>query len=121
MYSVLHKISRLYSSVATSQLALLRKNTGFPLSKCREALSKNGEELEEAERWLYKHAQAEGWAKVEKLKSRPARQGLVGLLIRDDKAAMLEVRPRLCLTQLFWCPVFNTCLCGPDVRERNIW
>lgn len=91
MPSQIYKISRVYSSVATSRLAVLRKNTGFPLSKCKEALLKNSEKLEEAEKWLYRNAQAEGWAKVEKLKGRTARQGLVGLLIRDNKAAMLEV------------------------------
>ena len=83
---------RLYSSAAKSQLALLRRKTGFPLGKCREALLSNNDDLEVAEKWLYSRAQAEGWAKLGQLKDRTASQGLIGMLIRDNKAAMVEVR-----------------------------
>ncbi len=82
---------RLYSSAAKSQLAVLRKKTGFPLGKCKEALSSTKDSLEAAEEWLYSQAKTEGWAKVEKLKGRAAKQGLIGLLIRENRAAMVEV------------------------------
>ena len=83
--------SRLYSSVATSRLAILRKKTGFPIVKCKEALSNSADDVDQAEKWLYERAQAEGWAKVDKLKDRTASQGLIGLLMKGNKAAMLEV------------------------------
>ena len=91
MSNQLKGFARLYKSASASPLAILRKKTGFPLKKCREALSENGEKLEIAEKWLYQRAQAEGWSKVESLKGRVANQGLVGLLIKDNKAAMVEV------------------------------
>lgn len=87
----MNSFRRLYGSVAKSQLAALRKKTGFPLGKCKEALVKNTDDLEAAESWLYSQAQAEGWAKVEMLQDRIANQGLIGLLIRGNRAAMVEV------------------------------
>ncbi len=85
------RLSRFYSYVAKSQLAVLRKTTGFPFSKCKQALSENNADLEEAKKWLYSQAQAEGWAKVEKLRDRTANQGLIGLMIRENRGTMVEV------------------------------
>ena len=82
---------RLYGSVAKSQLAALRKKTGFPLGKCKEALLTNTDDLEAAEKWLYSQAQAEGWAKVELLRNRATNQGLIGLLTRGNRGAMVQV------------------------------
>ena len=86
---------RFYSAQAApagrSLLAVLRRKTGFPIIRCREALIKHDEDLEAAEKWLYAQAQEEGWAKVEKLQSRTAEQGLVGVAVRNDCAAMIEV------------------------------
>lgn len=87
----LPRFTRFYSSAAKSKLAILRKTTGFPIGKCKQALSENNADLKEAEKWLYSQAQAEGWAKVEKLRSRSANQGLIGLLIRENTGAMVEV------------------------------
>lgn len=87
--------SRLYSSqtssVGKSQLIILRKRTGFPIIKCREALTKHNENVGAAESWLYSEAQKEGWTKVEKLKDRMTHQGLIGMLLRGNQAAMVEV------------------------------
>lgn len=91
--------SRMYSSPAAnkakSPLAILRKKTGLPIGKCREALTKFNENLDQAEGWLQSEAEKEGWAKVEKLKERSATQGLIGMLIkrsnREDQAMMIEV------------------------------
>ena len=87
----LPRLSRFYSTASKSQLAVLRKATGFPISKCKQALSENNQDLEEAKKWLYSQAQAEGWAKVEKLKDRTANQGLIGLMIRGNVGSMVEV------------------------------
>lgn len=85
------RLCRFLSSSAKSELAKLRRKTGFPIGKCKDALTKYSNDLEVAEKWLYEQAQKEGWAKVEKLQSRSARQGLIGLLVRGDQAAMVEV------------------------------
>jgi elongation factor Ts len=61
------------------------------LGKCKEALVQNTDDLEAAEKWLYSRAQAEGWAKVEVLRGRAAKQGLIGLLTRGNMGAMVEV------------------------------
>lgn len=94
---MLHRLLRCYGSVASSSaakspLAILRKRTGFPLSKCKEAISANHQDLEAAEKWLYSRAQEEGWAQVEKLQHRSAKQGLIGLLVRENMGAMVEVK-----------------------------
>ena len=82
---------RLFSSAPKSNLAKLRQKTGFPIGKCKDALTRHSNELEAAEKWLYEQAQKEGWAKVEKLQGRTASQGLIGLLLRGSQAAMVEV------------------------------
>ena len=82
---------RFLSSSAKSELAKLRRKTGFPIGKCKDAITKHSGDLEAAEKWLYEQAQKEGWAKVEKLQDRAASQGLIGLLLRGNQAAMVEV------------------------------
>ncbi len=101
MNSILRRVpTRFYSTQQTankakSPLAILRKKTGLPIGKCREALTKHDEDLEQAESWLQAEAKREGWAKVEKLKDRSAHQGLIGMLIKrsstDNQAMMVEV------------------------------
>lgn len=86
------RLCRRLSSSAKSELAKLRQRTGFPIGKCKDALTRHNNDLEAAEKWLYDQAQKEGWAKVEKLRSRSASQGLIGMLVRGDQAAMVEVR-----------------------------
>lgn len=87
-------LHRFYSSftAAKSPLATLRKKTGFPIAKCREALSLHADKLEEAEKWLQERAQKEGWAKVEQLRGRATKQGHIGVLLKQRKAAVVEVR-----------------------------
>lgn len=82
---------RFLSSSVKSELAKLRQKTGFPIGKCKDALTRHSNDLEAAEKWLYEQAQKEGWAKVEKLQGRAASQGLIGMLVRGDQAAMIEV------------------------------
>lgn len=45
----------------------------------------------QAEKWLIEQAQKEGWAKADKLQSRPMSQGLVGVLQSRAGATMVEV------------------------------
>ena len=82
----------LCSSTAKSELAKLRRRTGFPIGKCKDALTRHGNDLETAEKWLHEQAKKEGWARVEKLQNRSANQGLIGMIVRGNQAAMVEVR-----------------------------
>lgn len=75
----------------TSALATLRKNTGYSLSICKKALSETNQDVAAAERWLAEQAQAQGWAKAQKLQGRNTSQGLLGVLIRDQAAAMVQL------------------------------
>lgn len=86
------RLCRFLSSSAKSELAKLRRKTGFPIVKCKEALTRHDNDAGAAEEWLHEQARKEGWARVEKLQNRSARQGLIGLLVRGDQAAMVEVR-----------------------------
>ena len=84
-----------YSSTATkasqSPLAVLRRKTGYPFSKCKEALTKHDNDVASAESYLKEQAQKEGWAKAEKVKGRVAKQGMIGVLVKDNKGVMVEV------------------------------
>eukprot|EP00088_Acartia_fossae_P061155 TRINITY_DN7340_c0_g1_i4.p1 TRINITY_DN7340_c0_g1~~TRINITY_DN7340_c0_g1_i4.p1 ORF type:complete len:307 (-),score=70.82 TRINITY_DN7340_c0_g1_i4:831-1751(-) len=79
------------AATAKSDLAALRKKTGYSLSICKKALSENNNNLGEAEVWLKKQAQAQGWAKAQKLQGRNTSQGLLGLSIQGEKAAITEL------------------------------
>jgi len=54
-------------AVAKSDLAKLRKKTGYSLSICKKALGETNQDLGLAEKWLKDQAQAQGWAKAQKL------------------------------------------------------
>ena len=75
----------------TSPLAILRRKTGYPFSKCKEALTKHDNNVEIAEQYLRDQAQKEGWAKAEKVSGRVANHGLVGVAIDGNKGLMIEV------------------------------
>ena len=47
--------------------------------------------MAEAERWLREQAQAQGWAKAQKLQGRNTSQGLLGVLIREQTAALVQL------------------------------
>jgi len=79
------------SAVAKSDLAALRKKTGYSLSICKKALSESNNNFAEAEVWLKEQAQAQGWAKAQKLQGRNTSQGLLGLRLADKKAAIVEL------------------------------
>lgn len=74
-----------------SDLGTLRKKTGYSLSICKKALSENGNDLKLAEAWLREQAQAQGWAKAQKLQGRNTAQGLLGLRVQENVAAMVEL------------------------------
>lgn len=75
-----------------SKLAELRKLTGFSFSLCKSALVQHEFDVSRAAQWLNSQAQAEGWARVQKLSNRVASQGLVCVAYQRGSAAMLELR-----------------------------
>lgn len=97
---------RFYSSssysVASSPLALLRKRTGYQISKCKEALVRSNNDLGLAEEWLKEQAKREGWMKSDQ--SRDTKQGVIGAYVDGKAATMLEVRERqnhLCILRVW--------------------
>ncbi|XP_014278959.1 elongation factor Ts, mitochondrial [Halyomorpha halys] len=77
-------------NVNKSDLAKLRKKTGYTFANCKKALEINNN-VDEAEKWLKQQAQSLGWSKASKLEGRKTSQGLVGLLVRENRAVMLEI------------------------------
>ncbi|XP_051933005.1 elongation factor Ts, mitochondrial [Hippocampus zosterae] len=74
-----------------SLLVKLRKSTGYTFINCKKALEKFDNDIAQAEAWLHEQAQKEGWSKASKLEGRKAGEGLIGLLMRDQVAVMVEV------------------------------
>lgn len=45
----------------------------------------------QAEKWLQDQAQAMGWSKATKLEGRQTTQGLIGVAVKDNNGALVEV------------------------------
>jgi len=86
--SSFHSTSLVNSS--KSDLAALRKKTGYSLSICKKALTETTD-LASAEKWLKDQAQAQGWAKAQKLQGRNTTQGLLGIKVKGNTAALVEL------------------------------
>lgn len=69
----------------------LRRKTGYSFVNCKKALETCGGDLKQAEAWLHKQAQKEGWSKAAKLSGRKAKEGLIGLLQEGNTAVLVEV------------------------------
>lgn len=82
---------RLYATAEKSALATLRKKTGYTFANCKKALEMHSNDLAKAEQWLQEQAQAMGWSKATKLEGRNTTQGLVGILVKNNIGAMVEV------------------------------
>lgn len=82
---------RFYATAEKSALAALRKKTGYTFANCKKALEMHGNDLAKAEQWLQEQAQAMGWSKATKLEGRNTTQGLIGILVRNNIGAMVEV------------------------------
>nr|XP_015199583.1 PREDICTED: elongation factor Ts, mitochondrial [Lepisosteus oculatus] len=72
-------------------LVKLRKVTGYSFVNCKKALEKFDGDFAQAESWLHEQAQKEGWSKANKLQGRRTSQGLIGQLLGDRTAVMVEV------------------------------
>ncbi|VDN03037.1 unnamed protein product [Thelazia callipaeda] len=80
---------QLIRSIALKEL---RKKTGYSYVNCRKAINEFGlNNLNEAVKWLKEMAAKEGWEKAAKLSGRPTKQGVVSVLVENNKAAIVEV------------------------------
>ncbi|XP_006897621.1 PREDICTED: elongation factor Ts, mitochondrial [Elephantulus edwardii] len=79
------------SSSSKEFLMKLRRKTGYSFVNCKKALETCGGDLKEAESWLHKQAQKEGWSKAAKLHGRKTKEGLIGLLQEGNAAVLVEV------------------------------
>ncbi|XP_001655529.2 elongation factor Ts, mitochondrial isoform X1 [Aedes aegypti] len=82
---------RLYATAEKSSLATLRKKTGYTFANCKKALEMHNNDLAKAEQWLQEQAQAMGWSKATKLEGRNTTQGLIGIMVKNNIGAMVEV------------------------------
>ncbi|XP_051026533.1 elongation factor Ts, mitochondrial [Acomys russatus] len=80
------------SSASSKELLMkLRRRTGYSFVNCKKALETCGGDLKQAEAWLHKQAQKEGWSKAAKLQGRKTKEGLIGLLQEGNTAVLVEV------------------------------
>ncbi|XP_008842260.1 elongation factor Ts, mitochondrial [Nannospalax galili] len=87
-----HAVPSLSSSTSSKELLMkLRRKTGYSFVNCKKALESCGGDLKQAEVWLHKQAQKEGWSKAAKLHGRKTKEGLIGLLREGNTAVLVEV------------------------------
>ncbi|XP_026962629.1 elongation factor Ts, mitochondrial isoform X2 [Sagmatias obliquidens] len=82
----------LSSSASSKELLMkLRRRTGYSFVNCKKALETCGGDLKQAESWLHKQAQKEGWSKAARLHGRKTKEGLIGLLQEGNTTVLVEV------------------------------
>uniref|UniRef100_A0A8C9BR62 Elongation factor Ts, mitochondrial n=1 Tax=Phocoena sinus TaxID=42100 RepID=A0A8C9BR62_PHOSS len=82
----------LFSSASSKELLMkLRRRTGYSFVNCKKALETCGGDLKQAESWLHKQAQKEGWSKAARLHGRKTKEGLIGLLQEGNTTVLVEV------------------------------
>jgi len=79
------------TKVNKSVLTELRQKTGFSFFQCNNALKACDNNSQLAEVWLREQAEKEGWKKAVKLQTRSTSQGLIGVLAKDNYAAVVQV------------------------------
>ena len=72
-------------------LEILRKETGYPVTKCHLALKNSNNDVEVAKEWLAEKAKKEGWTKAQEKSNRSTNQGLVGVVKQENFASLVEV------------------------------
>lgn len=74
-----------------SELAVLRKKTGYTFANCKKALELHQNDIIQAELWLKQQAQSLGWTKATKLQGRQTSQGLIGVAVTEKDGILVEV------------------------------
>ena len=75
------------SRISAALVKQLREKTGSGMMDCKRALAETGGDLEAAQDWL----RAKGIAGAEKKAGRAAAEGLVGIRVDGNRAALVEV------------------------------
>ncbi len=75
------------STITTEMIKNLRESTGAGMMDCKAALTEANGDMEAAQDWLRK----KGLSKAAKKAGRVAAEGLIGIVVRGTKAAMVEV------------------------------
>ena len=74
-------------SITAKQVQDLRKMSGAGMMECKAALSESGGEIDQA----FKILREKGIAKAEKKSGRDANEGLIGVKISNNSAAIIEI------------------------------
>ncbi|OWK17055.1 TSFM [Cervus elaphus hippelaphus] len=85
-----HSGSWLSSASSKELLMKLRRKTGYSFVNCKKALETCDGDLKQAESWLHKQAQKEGWSKAARLHGRKTKEGLIGLLQEGGTSVLVE-------------------------------
>ena len=75
------------ATITTEMIKNLRESTGAGMMDCKAALTEAKGDMEAAQDWLRK----KGLSKAAKKAGRVAAEGLIGIVVRGTKAAMVEV------------------------------
>ena len=75
------------TTITTAMIKDLRERTGAGMMDCKQALSENGADMDAAIDWLRKT----GKSKAAKKSGRIAADGLIGVAVKGDHGAMVEV------------------------------
>ena len=75
------------TTITTAMVKELRDRTGAGMMDCKQALTENGADLDAAIDWLRKT----GKSKAAKKSGRIAADGLIGVIVKGDAGAMVEV------------------------------
>ena len=75
------------TTITTAMIKDLRERTGAGMMDCKQALSENGADMDAAIDWLRKT----GKSKAAKKSGRIAADGLIGVIVKGDAGAMVEV------------------------------
>ncbi|CAG8551408.1 5298_t:CDS:2 [Paraglomus occultum] len=72
-------------------LKRLRSETQVSITKAKEALQVNDNDYDKALQWLLEDAKRSGATRAEKVKGRIAKEGLIGIALREGGGAIVEV------------------------------
>jgi elongation factor Ts len=75
------------AAITAEAIKNLRESTGAGMMDCKAALTENNGDMEAAQDWLRK----KGLSKAAKKAGRVAAEGLIGVVVKGNKAAMVEV------------------------------
>lgn len=92
--------------VFESDLAKLRKKTGYAFALCRKALEQNGQDVIKAEKWLRAEAAKQGWEKADRVK------------VCMTNASKLNLRKKIAIVTYNWTR-FNRYLYGSKSITSN--